>query len=246
MRIGRWWQYGWLLLVAGSMVIIGTSTVMAQTSSSPTYKVTETEFGATSAQQTCSGEYCAKASIGDMPGESAAPETGTAVFTAPENDEPRLEVIVEPGVSNLGVLTTEAIATKTMIVKISNYLGEGYELLIEGDAPTFNGHALTTHSTPTASNPGVEQFGINLAHNTTPAVGAAPQQVPAGQGTFGTADADYQTPNLFKFSSGDVIARSQALSGRTDYTISMVVAIANATPAGHYSGDFAAVVVPVF
>jgi hypothetical protein len=70
--------------------------------------------------------------------------------------------------------------------------------------------------------------------------------VPADTVTFGVVDEDYNTPNSFKFTSGDVVARSQAETGRTDYTISMIVNISNSTPAGHYSGDFSAVVIPDF
>lgn len=232
--------------MAGLMTLAGAGTAFAQTSTSPTYKVSETEFGATSMHQNCSDQYCAKASIGDMSGGSSASETGTATFDTPDSNEPRLEVIVEPGASNLGVLTTEATATKTTIVRISNYLGDGYTLLIEGAPPKFGSHTLSTSGTPTSSVAGTEQFGINVVANTTPSVGAAPQQVPSGQGTFGEVDDDYDTPNLFKFTDGDVIARSQAASGRTDYTISMIVNVSNATPAGHYSGDFSAIVLPAY
>ena len=246
MRVRRWWHYTRPLLVAGLITVAGAVPALAQTATSPTYQVSETQFGATSANQNCSAQYCAKASIGDMSGGGAAVAGGSATFEPLEGSEPRLEVIVEPGASHLGVLTTETTATKTMIVRISNYLGGGYTLQIDGDPPTFNGHALATPNSPTASDPGTEQFAINAVENTAPTVGAAPQQVPSGQETFGEVDEDYDTANIFKYSNGEIIARSQAESGRTDYTISMIINVSNSTPAGHYSGDFSAVVVPVF
>lgn len=246
MRKGIVWHHSRPLLLAGIISIVGAGTALAQTSSSPTYQVSETDFGATSLQQNCSAQYCAKASIGNMSGEDSVDEGSTATFSSVEGSEPHLDVIVDPGESNLGVLTTETTATKTMIVRISNYLGDGYSLLIEGEPPKFAGHTLATSATPVASVLGSEQFGINAVANTTPNVGAGPEQVPSGQETFGVVDDDYLTSNLFKFASGDVIARSQAESGRTDYTISMIINVSNSTPAGHYSGDFAAVVIPAY
>lgn len=245
MRIGKWWHYSRPLLLAGLIVIASASTAVAQTAKSPTYQVSETQFGSTSAHQNCSAQYCAKASIGDISGGEKM-KTNTASFEPVESSEPRLEVIVEPGVSNLGVLTTETTATKTMIVRISNYLGGGYTLQIDGSPPKFNNHTLSTPTTPTASTPGIEQFAINVAANTNPSVGAAPQQVPADQEVFGVVDDDYDTPNLFKYSSEEIIARSDSESGRTDYTISMIVNVSNSTPAGHFTGDFSAVVTPAF
>lgn len=249
MRMGKLLRYSRYLLMAGLLTVWYTGTAMAQTTStSETYQVTETDFSATSPRENCSGHYCARASIGDMSGQRAEASGGgsAAVFSPAEGEEPRLEVIVEPGESNLGELSAESTATKTMVVKILNYLGEGYTLQIDGNAPKFKNHALATPGSPVASDPGTEQFAINVAANTTPAVGTAPVQVPANEGIFGKVEDAYKTANLFKYTSGEVIARSDTESGRTDYTISMIVNISNATPAGHYSGDFAAVVVPAF
>lgn len=171
---------------------------------------------------------------------------GQANFAPMEGSEPRIEVIVEPGNSNLGNLTAEQTATKTTIVRVSNYLTGGYMLQIVGSPPKFGNHTLSTPGSPATSQAGVEQFGINVVANSSPSVGTNPVQVPGDSIAFGTATADYATPNRFKFTSGDVVARSQAESGRTDYTISMIINVSNTTPAGHYSGDFAAVLIPDF
>jgi hypothetical protein len=71
-------------------------------------------------------------------------------------------------------------------------------------------------------------------------------QVPGAQTSFGVVSENYGTPNLFMFSSGDVVASSAKESGQTDYTISIIVNIASGTPAGNYSADFSAVVIPVY
>lgn len=234
-----------LLLVVFALSVT-TGTVFAETSNSPNYQVTETEFNAGSTLENCSASYCARASIGDMTAGKATTAGGTATFGSLVDGEPLLEVIVNTGESNLGVLTTEATATKTMIVQIRSYLSGGYVLQIVGTPPKYKDHMLDTPSTPTAADPGTEQFGINAAANTTPSVGAEPVQVPSSQTSFGFVTDDYNTPNLFKYASGDVVGRSLTESGRTDYTISMIVNISNTTPAGHFAGDFSAVVIPVY
>lgn len=242
----RLWGYvGAVMLV----VLVGgmsVRTVMAETSSSSNYQATDMLFGAGSTSENCSGQYCAKVSIGDIGTGGAASDNSTAKFGAITESEPLLEVIVDPGVSDLGVLTTEHTASKTMVVRVRNYLSNGYVLQIMGNPPKYATHTLNALSSPTASLPGSEQFGVNVVANTSPAIGANPVQVPSDQTSFGEAAANYATPNLFKYVSGDVVARSQSESGRTDYTISMILNIATSTPAGQYAGDFSAVVVPVY
>lgn len=234
------------VMVAGGCA----SNAFAVTSSSSNYQVTETEFGSMSNTESCSGQYCARASIGDMSGgksKSSGGEGSTAQFgTIAAESEPLLEVIVDPGESNLGVLSAEQTSYKTTTVKIRNYQSGGYMLQIVGNPPKYGSHTLNAPSTPTSSQPGTEQFGINAAANTIPTVGAAPVQVPSAQTSFGAATDDYKTPNMFKYTSGDVVAQSDTESGRTDYTISMIVNVSNKTPAGHYTGEFSAVVIPVY
>lgn len=226
-----------------SIAISGATSVLAVTSSSPNYQVTETQFGNT--QKSCSGQYCAQASIGE-PTDGNAIASSTANFEDITNNEPFLDMIVEAGESNLGVLSTEKTATKITTVKIRSYLSGGYTLQVIGEPPKFDGHTLQTSSTPIASMPGTEQFGINIAANTTPKVGLNPVQVPADQQQFGVAEDNYKASNMFMYRSEDTIARSKTDTGRTDYTISMIVNISSSTPAGKYTGDFTAVIMPAF
>ena len=247
MRSWSLWRYWSALLLVGVITIGSAGTVLAQTSKSNSYQMSESQFGSTSSKETCSDQYCAKVSLGDGigGGTSKSPKVTTA-FGPITPDEPLLEVIVDPGISNLGDLTTEQTATKTMNVRIRNYLSEGYTLQITGESPSYRNHKLKTSSTPVASQPGTEQFGINAVANTTPSVGANPVQVPSNKFSFGEITTAYSTPNLFKYTSGDVVARSETESGQTNYTISMMVNIANSTPAGKYNGEFSAVVVPIY
>lgn len=247
MRKDSLWGYMRALLVMA--VIAGAMSMPAfatPSSSSQNYQIVEQEFGAGSSAESCSGTYCARTTIGDLAvGDAKATQTA-AKFGSVTPGEPSLEVIVDPGESNLGELTTERTATKTMIVRVRSYLSNGYFLQISGAPPKYKNHTLATPSSPTTSRPGTEQFAINAVANTTPSVGANPAQVPSSEFSFGELDSKYNQPNMFMYNSGDTVARSQTESGRTDYTISMVVNISSQTPAGHFSGDYSAVVVPMF
>lgn len=240
------WDRVFVALLVAAIAIGAAPAVQAVTSTSPNYQMTESQFGSSTADESCSDNLCARATIGDpAAGVSKAPAS-TASFGTVTPDEPTLEVIVEAGESHLGYLETSKTATASSSIKVRSYLSNGYMLQIIGTPPKIANHTLSSPATPTASTPGKEQFGINLVANTTPNIGASPVQVPSDQTSFGTVEPAYRTPNLFKFNSGDVVARSDKESGRTDYTISMIINVSNSTPAGHYSSDFSAVVIPVY
>lgn len=247
MQKRRLWRYAKHMLLAAVLVsCVGAGTVTAESSSSSSYKVMDTQFGSSSTLQACSASYCAKASLGDVVAGSSSASGYTARFGDVAGSEPMLEVIVGGGSANLGDLDTTTTATITMTVQIRNYLSSGYVLQIVGTPPQYSGHTLSALSSSTASDPGTEQFGINAVANTSPNVGTNPAQVPSSETSFGVVNEGYNTPNLFKFSSGDTVAHSSTSSGRTDYTVSMIVNISNITPAGRYVGDYNAVVVPVY
>lgn len=221
-------------------------TASAVVSNSTNYQVTETEFTAGTGRESCSGQYCAQTTMGDMTTGGKSVGTSTAVFGAIAGDEPLLEVIVDVGESDLGVLTTERTATKTSIVRVRNYQSNGYVIQIAGEPPKYASHTMQALLSPTESSAGTEQFGLNVVANSSPGVGADPVQVPSGAFSFGVAESGYSTPNRFKYVSEDIVARSTKESGRTDYTISMIVNVSGQTPAGRFTGDYSAIVTPVY
>lgn len=244
-RLGKYIRLA-ALLVGVVVLHVGAGTVLAQTSSSDNFQATDMQFGSGSTIESCSDQYCAKASIGDLVTGSGTNGTSSAMFGSTTDSEPMLEVIIERGESSFGTLTTERTATSTSVVKVRSHLSEGYSLQVMGDPPKIDEHTLKTSSTPVASIMGTEMFGMNAVANSLPQVGADPVQIPSEDTSFGQVTAAYGTPNLFKYVSGDTIATSQTESGRTDYTISMIVNVSNNTPAGHYSTDFAFIVIPVY
>lgn len=245
MRTRRLWRYGQSALVAALAAAVTTTAAFATTPTSSHYQLTDSQFGAGTLNG-CSSQYCATVSIGDTAVGDSKSGTSTAKFGSHTSGEPDLEVIVDPGQSDLGTLDTEHTGSKTMIVKVRTYLSNGYMMEITGTPPKYANHTLATPSTPTAATPGKEQFAINATTNSTLRIGADPVQVPDSTTSFGVVNDNYNIPNQFMYHSGDVVAHSDQDSGETDYTITMIVNISNQTPAGHYSGDFSAVVIPSF
>lgn len=240
----RLWRLGTTLMLLLAIGAIGH--VSADTSSSASYKLDQAQFGSGSQSQSCSSTYCADATAGDTVVGSASSANYSAQFGSDTSDVPLLEVIASGGIDDLGVLDTDHTGVSTATVKVRSYLSKGYIIQVTGSAPTQGSHALHTDTTPTSSHAGAEQFGINLATNATPSVGADPVQEPSGTFSFGNVADNYATPNLFMYSNGDIVAQSDTSTGETDYTISMILNVSNVTPGGHYSGTFSAVVVPLY
>lgn len=235
-----------VVLFALALAIIFPAATLAM-SSSGNYQVVETKFGSDSATESCSGQYCSRAFIGDISGNQEGQTLkSTASFTNIEKEEnPLLEVIVDNGKSDLGYLSKQKPATKTMVVRVQNHLNDGYMVKILGEPPVHENHTLKTPSKPTKSTPGKEQFGINVVENAEPSVGADPIIKPSGDSNLEAVQPGYNTPDLFQYQSDALLARS-TVQGRTDYTISMIFNISDATPPGRYSADFSAMVIPAF
>lgn len=230
-----------------AVALAGTVTAAAsEPSSSPNYMVTEAQFGAGASTNDCSENYCANTSLGDTAAGLMESSNFRAQAGGATTDEPLLEVAASGGFANLGTLDPTRTATLSMTVSVRNYLTGGYIVQITGDSPGYGSHQLSKLEEPTFSSAGVEQFGINLVANKSPEVGANPVQVPSSDISFGRVADNYASPDMFMYEDGDIVAYSETDSGRTDYTISMILNISNATPKGWYASVFSAVVVPVY
>jgi hypothetical protein len=233
-------------LILGLVLVGPAVAARAAGSSSPHFMVTDPQFGTGSSVNDCSGHYCANSSAGDTTAGQTGSDNYKAQAGGDTSSEPLLEVSTSGGIANLGTLSTTAASTLTMTVSVRCYLTGGYIVQISGDAPSYGLHELPRLTAPTASQPGKEQFGINLVANTTPAVGHNPAQVPSSKTSFGEVTDNYKIANQFMYKDGDIVAQSLTDSGQTDYTISMILNISNATPSGWYTSMFSAVVVPVY
>lgn len=231
------------LLILGSVITLA-GFASAQ-SSSTNYMVNEYFFGSGGELEACSSNYCSKQSAG----ETAVGNTSSSSYQAQAGfnttDQPILEVAVNGNV-DFGTLSTNAAKTGTAGVQVRTYLASGYNMIIAGPPPTYGGESLNPMSAGTASNPGTEQFGLNLRNNSSPNIGTDPVQVPDGSFSYGLPTADYNTPDEFKYADGDTIAYSDSSSGQTNYTLSMIANMSNLTAGGRYTTKLSIVVVPVF
>jgi hypothetical protein len=223
-------------------LLIGYNYVLAApTYSSTNYGVDEVFMGSGGLNDASSATYQARASLGDI---SVGNSTGLDYqiyggFTT--TPDPYISLIVNSASLNLGYLNTTSAATANVTFQIKAYLTSGYVVTNGSDSPSYtsagNTHYLSTPAvTPTPSAPGTEQFGMNLVANTSPTTfGADPSQIPGSSYSFGQVAANYNTPNVYKYAKGDTIAYSTKSTGYTEYTISYIYNISQATPAGVYN-----------
>jgi hypothetical protein len=239
---------------AVAIIMSLTSPVAAQYASS-NYQTNEVFFGNGGALNVCSSSYCSQQAIGEIGVGNSSSATYQANSGFNTSDAPVLELNVSGGIFDLGLVDASATKSTSTTFSVRSYLSHGYIVELVGTPPIngFNGHTINNLTTPTAATAGVEQFGVNVVANTTPSVGAAPQQLPDSSFSFGTAATGYNTSNQFKFVSGDTIAQSTSSSGQTLFTLSVILDVSNATPAGEYGaldglygGSLYLIVVPTF
>lgn len=224
---------GFVLSVIGGLLM--PALAYAAQSASTNYQVNEVFFGSGGSLNSCSTNYCSKQSAGELTvGNPSSPNyQAHAGFNTDRS--PYLQLIVNGSSSDIGKLTSGTTKTANTSFSVKTYLASGYVVQTLSSPPTNNSYTMQALTTPTASNANSEQFGMNLVANTSPATfGVNPVQVPDASFASGAAASGYNTPNLFKYVTGDTIASANKSSGETDYTISYIFNISNVTPAGTY------------
>lgn len=150
-------------------------------------------------------------------------------------DEPALSFAVAGSGVNLGNFSATLAATTTSTFAVSDYTSYGYIVQIMGVPPTNGVHTINAMATTDVSQVGIEQFGINLVANTSPAsFGANPNH---GQFGFGDPTTEYATPNNYRFVSGETIVSGPKSSGVTIYTMSYLINVSSITQGGKYTSD---------
>lgn len=142
--------------------------------------------------------------------------------------------------SDIGVLSplTTGLAQSQMVTA-TNATG-GYTMWVLGGTMTSGNNTIPALA-GAASQAGVSQFGINLRANTAPLIG----QDPAGPGA-GALAAGYNTPNQFRFQSGDAVASVTAPDDFRKYTASYIVNVDSNQPGGVYATTLTYVVLANF
>lgn len=224
-------------LVVGVAILAMPALALAQ-HASPNYNVDEIFIGSGGELEACSAGFCSHQSAGGTGGQASGTGYGImAGFGTP--DEPTLSVAITGNtLIDLGVLNESGTAAASTSFTVASYLSDGYVVRVMGNPPrnlTGTGtHTMMGLNAPNESQPGTEQFGINLVANTNPGIGASPVQRPDSSFSYGVPEIGYDQPDYFKYVDGDVIAKSLEESGQTDYTMSIIANIATSTPGGRY------------
>jgi hypothetical protein len=233
----RAWKQTWKLIILSLLMMLAIpAVVLAAQSASTHYQVNEVFFGAGGSLNNCSTNYCSKQSIG----ETAVGDTASTNYQAHAgfntDRQPYIQFQVNNTDINLGTLTANSTKTANTTFTVETYLAHGYTVVNASPPPSNGSYYMDNLTTPTASQAGVEQFGINLVANTLPiSFGDNPTFQPGSGYSFGEVDSAYSNPNLYKYGEGDVIALSTKSSSQTTFTISYIFNISNVTPGGTYT-----------
>lgn len=131
---------------------------------------------------------------------------------------------------NLGILNDQSTAVGTSQMLVATNADFGYTIRAIGTTMTSGNHIIDPIVSKSSSTQGTNQFGLNLRKNTIPNVG----QEPIGPG-LGTPAVDYDTPNQFKYTNGDILAYNNDESDLNRYTVTYVVNISEQKEPGVYS-----------
>lgn len=226
-EVRRFVSFGGLLLV------LLASPAYAQTIQSPNYQFDETSIGTGGLLDSQSNNYGILESTGDLGvGESNSANLQVQAGSQ-TNVDPVLSFSVDEINADFSTLSATEAATATATFSVKNYSSWGYAVSIYGSPPSNGPHAIKPISdTPSLSQIGIEQFGINLVANTSPtSFGANPDN---GDFGVGVVEPLYNTSDRFYYASGDIIASGPKSSGETKYTISYLANVTGTTPGGVY------------
>lgn len=131
---------------------------------------------------------------------------------------------------NLGEFSvTQTTAASSQMLAATN-AANGYTIRVSGTSLTSGNNIIDPIVSPAVSQPGTNQFGINLRNNNTPNVGANP----VGPGTA-TPTGSYNTADQFMFNDDDAVVTSPVPSDIRKFTISYITNINNNQAPGIYS-----------
>jgi hypothetical protein len=145
---------------------------------------------------------------------------------------------------DLGTFTPTGTNTGVSLMSASTNAGSGYAITVSGTTLTSGANTVAPMGTQTAnstgcapsctSTTGTSQFGTNVrANGPSPAVGS--DVTPTGAGYSGAGSGGYNTPNSFRYFSGDVVATSSTVSNAQMYTNSYIVNVNGSQAAGLYT-----------
>jgi hypothetical protein len=131
---------------------------------------------------------------------------------------------------NLGTLSSDhALYTQSQMSAATN-ASQGYVITANGPTMEAGTHVIDALNSQTASAPGNSQFGINLRENSEPAVG----EEPVGASNNTTVASGYDTPNVYQYHDGDMVASADGVSLFRRFTVSYIINV----PPNLLPGDY--------
>lgn len=132
---------------------------------------------------------------------------------------------------NMGnISSTETLYAQSQMAVGTNASG-GFSITVHGTPMSAGIHTIESLSTPTASKPGVNQFGINLVENSVSGVGKDPE----GDWANAVVADGYNEAEKFKYVQGDTVAYSPNVSLMKKFTVSYILNSSPNLRAGVYS-----------
>ena len=133
--------------------------------------------------------------------------------------------------SDMGQLDANETLTAQSQMAVGTNASAGFVIMATGAPMSAGTNVIASSSDPSLSQPGENQFGINLVANTEPVIGNDPE----GDWANAVVSADYSQPNLYKFESGDIVASSPNVSLMKKFTVSYVLNSSPELRAGVYT-----------
>ncbi len=133
--------------------------------------------------------------------------------------------------SDMGQLDPGSTLTAQSQMAVGTNASSGFVIIANGAPLSAGTNVIESPDLPSPSLPGQNQFGINLVENTQPAIGANPE----GEWANAVVEADYASPDFYKFQDGDVVASSPNVSLMKKFTVSYVLNSSPSLRAGVYT-----------
>lgn len=130
-----------------------------------------------------------------------------------------------------GELNSDSTLTAQSQMAVGTNASAGFAITAVGTTLSAGTSVIDSLASPSRSQTGQNQFGINLVANDDPSIGLDPE----GEWVNAVVNADYAQPNKYKFVSGDVVASSPNVSLMKKFTVSYIINSSDDLRAGVYT-----------
>lgn len=133
--------------------------------------------------------------------------------------------------TDMGELSPGSTLTAQSQMAVGTNASGGFVITANGTPPAAGTNVVDSLQSPTPSQPGTTQFGMNLVANTAPQVGEDPEGIWANA----VAAPGYGLANHYKYVPGDTVAYSENVSLMKKFTVSYIFNTSPKLKAGVYT-----------